>query len=118
MGAHVVRYMLSVKADPNIHRDSPEKHNTLIYAACKGKIECAELLINHGDLADETLANKGFFEKDADGQFSPLADKAQKALILAARNGYPDCLISLISSVKKEAVDSETHWRIERNINS
>ena len=85
--------MLSLKADPNIDRDSPDKHNTLIYAgkflkksiivhilslilhflmksACRGKIETAKVLINHGDLADETLANKGFFEKGADGRSS------------------------------------------------
>merc|ERR1719305_1410756 len=100
-----VKVMLEMGADPNQHRGDPTKNNSLIYAACRNKLPCAKLLIERGqDLADETLADKNIFPRNGDGSFPPIFEKAQKAIILAAKNGYPESLINLISAVRKESV--------------
>lgn len=68
------------------------------------------MLIERGEgLADETLANKGIFLHS-----NGIYDKAQRALILAAKNGYPEALIAVVAAKKKALVDAEPGWTIER----
>ena len=60
-----------------------------------------------GDLVDETLATKGIFKSSPDGSFVPLFDKAQKAIILAAKNGYPEVMMigTDVERVERERVE-------------
>lgn len=110
-----VSAMLDMGAATSLDKKNPDKNNCLIYACVRGKSEVAKLLIQRDhDLADETLQNKNIFEKGADNTFTLIQDKAQRAVILAAKNGYPETLISLIAAAKKESVEKEGDWKIER----
>lgn len=110
-----VNAMLDMGAATSIETADPDRNNCLIYACVRGKTDVAKLLIERAqDLADETLQNKNIFMKQADNTFAPLHDKAQRAVILAAKNGYPETLISLIAAARKESVEREGDWKIER----
>ena len=110
-----VSAMLDMGAATSIDKNDPDRNNSLIYACVRGKTEVAKLLIQRShDLADETLQNKNIFERRADNTFAPIHEKAQRAVILAAKNGYPETLISLIAAAKKESVEKEGDWKIER----
>ncbi len=110
-----VSAMLDMGAATSLDTNNPDRNNCLIYACVRGKTDVAKLLIERAqDLADETLQNKNIFMKQADNTFAPLHDKAQRAVILAAKNGYPETLISLIAAARKESVEREGDWKIER----
>ena len=111
-----VNAMLDMGAATSIDTADPERNNCLIYACVRNKTDVAKLLIERAqDLADETLQNKNIFTKQADNTFAPLHERAQRAVILAAKNGFPDTLISLIAAAKRESVEKEADWKIERN---
>ena len=105
--------LLDMGAATSLEKNDPEKNNCLIYACVRGKTETAKVLIQRGnDLADETLQNKNIFptQGGSDAQF----DRAQRAVILAAKNGYPESLISLIAAAKRDSVEKDGEWKIER----
>ena len=100
---------MGARADSESPRDTP--FNSLIYAACNGKLACAKFLIdNGGDLLKNTIECKGLFPSP----MSPENIKAARAMQISALNGYPEPLIQLIIATKKAEVLSGPSWAIHR----
>ena len=100
---------MGARVDSDNPRDTPL--NSLIFAACNGKLACAKYLIdNGGDLLKNTIECKGLFPSP----MSPENIQAARALQISALNGYPEPLISLIIATKKAAVLAGPSWAVDR----
>jgi ankyrin repeat protein len=96
---------MGARTDSENPRDTP--FNSLIYAACNGKLVCAKYLIdNGGNLLKNTIECKGLFPSP----ISPENIKAARALQISALNGYPEPLIALIIATKKAAILAGPPW--------